>query len=202
MKRDYGAKKIAVDMDSNFSALDDESLIRRIQEGSREAFAMLVYRHSKRFYRMAYRFVSNRDDAEDIVQDAFLKLWHKPHMWDAGKQSKFTTWFHRVIINLCLDQKKKKKPLDLPEAVEFADKHPGQDALFDAAQKQAFLDDLVHRLPERQQLALNLCFYEGLTNKEAAEILGIEVKAVQSLIMRAKATLKKKVKPYLGGGSR
>jgi RNA polymerase sigma-70 factor (ECF subfamily) len=62
-----------------------------------------------------------------------------------------------------------------------------------------FLDRFIRELPERQHLALNLCFYEGLSNKEAAEIIGVEVKALQSLIMRAKTTLREKVKKYWEG---
>lgn len=188
-------------MDSDFSHLDDESLIQQILKGSHEAFATLVNRHSNRFYRIAYRLVSNKSDAEDIVQEAFLRLWDRPQLWNPDKQVKFTTWFYKVVINLCLDHNKKKKPVAIPEDVELVDKQPGQDALLDIHQKQALLDSFIQELPERQQLALNLCFYEGLTNKEAAEIIGAEVKALQSLIMRAKTTLKDQVKRYLSGGS-
>ena len=180
--------------------LDDESLISQIQEESREAFATLVNRHSKRFYRIAYRLVSSKDDAEDIVQDAFLKLWNRPNLWDPGRGTKFTTWFYRAVINLCLDHRKKKKLVNLSEGIEFTDEKPGADILFDLHQKQALLERLICELPERQQLAINLCFYEGLSNNEAAQIIGVRVKALQSLIMRAKTTLKYKVERYLGGG--
>jgi RNA polymerase sigma-70 factor (ECF subfamily) len=188
-------------MDTGFSHLDDESLIRQIQQGNHEAFAAMVNRHSNRFYRIAYRLVFNKGDAEDMVQEAFLRLWARPQLWNPGKQAKFTTWFYKVVINLCLDLNKKKKPQELPEDIELADRKPGQDALLGIHQEQALIDGFIKELPERQQLALNLCFYEGLSNKEAAEILGIKVKALQSLIMRAKTTLKEKVKRHQGGGS-
>jgi RNA polymerase sigma-70 factor (ECF subfamily) len=186
-------------MDTNLLNLDDESLICRIQEGSHEAFATVVDRHSNRFYRIAYRLVSSKDDTEDIVQEAFLKLWDRPNLWDSGKGAKFTTWFYRVVINLCLDHRKKKKLINLSEDIEFADENPGPDVLFDEHQKQALLEQLIYELPERQQLAINLCFYEGLSNNEAAQIIGVKVKALQSLVMRAKTTLKYKVKRYLDG---
>ena len=182
--------------------LDDESLICQIQKGSHEAFATLVNRHSNRFYRIAYRLVFSKDDAEDIVQEAFLKLWNRPNLWDPGKRAKFTTWFYRVVINLGLDLRKKKKLINLPEALESPDENSGADVLFDMHQKQALLEQFIHELPERQQLAVNLCFYEGLSNREAARIIGVKVKALQSLVMRAKTTLKHNVKQYLGGGSR
>ena len=189
-----------MNMDAELLHLDDESLILQIQKGSHEAFAMLVDRHTNRFYRIAYRLVPSRDDAEDIVQDAFLKLWNRPNLWDPGKRTKFTTWLYRVVINLCLDHRKKKKLVNLSEGIELADEKPGADILLDVHQKQALLERLICELPERQQLAINLCFYEGLSNNEAAQIIGVRVKALQSLIMRAKTTLKYKVERYLGGG--
>jgi RNA polymerase sigma-70 factor, ECF subfamily len=191
-----------VNMDTKLLNLDDESLICWIQEGNHDAFATLVDRHSNRFYRIAYRLVSSKDDAEDIAQEAFLKLWDRPNLWNPDKGAKFTTWFYRVVINLCFDHRKKKKLINLPEDIEFSDENPRPDVLYDVHQKQALLDRFIHELPERQQLALNLCFYEGLSNNEAAQIIGVKVKALQSLVMRAKTTLKYNVKRYLGGGSR
>ena len=199
---DHGGRQISVDMDVKLLHLEDESLLCRIQEGSHEAFAILVDRHSNRFYRIAYRLVSSRDDAEDIVQEMFLKLWGRPNLWDPGKGAKFTTWFYRIIINRCFDHHKKKKLINVPEDIEFADENPGQDVLFDMHQKQAVLERFIRELPERQQQAVNLCFYEGLSNNEAAQIIGVKVKALQSLVMRAKTTLKYKIKQYLGGGPR
>jgi len=191
-----------VNMDTKRLNLDDESLISQIQDGSHEAFATLVNRHSNRFYRIAYRLVFSKDDAEDIVQEAFLKLWDRPNLWNPGKGAKFTTWFYRIVINLCFDHRKKKKLINLPEDIEFSDENPGPDVLYDVHQKQALLDRFIKELPERQQLALNLCFYEGLSNNEAAQIIGVKVKALQSLVMRAKTALKYNVKQYLDGGSR
>ncbi len=185
-----------MNMDTNFSQRDDESLIHQIQEGNHEAFAALVNRHSKRFYSIAYRIVFNREDAEDIVQEAFLKLWNGPGLWNQSKGAKFTTWFYRIVTNLCLDHNKKKKPLTLSEDLHLTDKNPGQEVLSNEKQKQGLLERFIKELPERQQLALNLCFYEGLSNKEAAKIMDMKVKALQSLIMRAKMTLKEKVKQY------
>jgi RNA polymerase sigma-70 factor (ECF subfamily) len=135
------------------------------------------------------------------VQEAFLKIWDRPKLWNPDRGTKFTTWFYTVVIHLCFDHNRKKRPLGLPEATELADENPGQEALVDAHQKQVLLERFIRELPERQQLALNLCFYEGLSHREAAGIVGVKVKALQSLLMRAKATLKKKVNRYLLGGA-
>jgi RNA polymerase sigma-70 factor (ECF subfamily) len=181
-------------MDDRASEQDDDSLLRRIQQGDHEAFASLVQRHAKRFYSVAYRIVQHRDDAEDLVQSAFLKLWERPELWDERKQAKFTTWFYTVVTNLCLDHAKRKKPLPLPEEIEFTDGRPGQDELLHQKERRDLVDHVIHELPERQQLALNLCFYDGLSNQEAADIIGVNLKALQSLIMRAKTTLKERLK--------
>ncbi len=180
----------------DLSHLDDESLIYQIGERSHAAFATLVRRHTNRFYRMAYRLSSNKNDAEDIVQEAFLKIWDRPKLWDPRKGAKFTTWFYKVVINLCFDHNKKKRPLGLPEGMELVDENPGQEALVDAHHKEVMLERFIRELPERQQLALNLCFYEGLPHNEAAKIVGVKVKALQSLLMRAKTTLKDKANRY------
>lgn len=188
---------MAEERTTEISRASDESLLRLIRGGNHDAFAELVRRHSRRFYHIAYRLLFNKDDAEDIVQEAFLKLWRSPGSFKESEGAKFTTWFYRVVTNLCLDMNRKKKPLPLNGTVQIPDARPGQELLMDGRQKQAMLDQLIAQLPERQQLALNLCFYEGLTNKEAAEIIGVELKALQSLIMRAKTTLKEKMKDLM-----
>jgi RNA polymerase sigma-70 factor (ECF subfamily) len=193
----YYRQRITTIMDDNLSQYDDEFLIRLIQEGKHEAFTEIVNRHSKRFYSIGYRFLFNKDDAEDIVQEAFLKLWEKRLTWNQSKEAKFTTWFYKVIVNLCLDYNRKKKPVPLSEDMQLVDKQQGQEGLLHEKQIQSILDHFIQELPERQQLALNLCFYEGLSNQEAAEIIGVNLKALQSLVMRAKMTLKEKVKQYL-----
>ena len=199
---DYYSHEITIAMNHNFSEFDDDLLIRLIQEGNHEAFSEMVNRHSKRFYNIAYRLIFSKDDAEDIVQEAFLKLWEKRLLWDQGKEAKFTTWFYKVVVNLCLDHNKKKRPEPFPEDMQIVDRQQGQEVLLQERQKQALLDNFIQKLPERQQLALNLCFYEGLSNQEAAEIIGLNLKALQSLIMRAKMTLKEKLKQYLDRGAK
>jgi RNA polymerase sigma-70 factor (ECF subfamily) len=153
----------------------------------------LVDRHSKHFYSVAYRLLFSKNDAEDTVQQAFLRLWERRLFWDRHKGAKFTTWFYRVVVNLCLDHNRKKRPMLLSEGMDLVDKQDGPEIFLDEKRKQGLLDRFIRELPERQQLALTLCFYEGISNKEAAEIIGIRVKALQSLIMRAKTTLKEKL---------
>ena len=176
---------------------DDRELLALIQDGSHRAFAELVERHTERFYRLAYRYVQNKESAEDIVQDAFLRLWENTASWRPDRSSKFTTWFYRIVVNLCLDWQKKKRPLPLNEAMPLEDERETTDEMMIRIQEQKLLEKEIAALPERQRTALNLCFDEGLTNQQAAEVMGVNLKALQSLIMRAKTTLKQRMKAHL-----
>ena len=176
---------------------DDHELLAGVQEGSHPAFAELVRRHTDRFYRLAFRYLQNREAAEDVVQDAFLKLWEDPSRWRPEKNTKFTTWFYRVVVNLCLDWQKRKRPLELKEDMPIIDERETADRAMLRNEEQRILETEIAALPERQRVALNLCFGEGLSNQDAAEVMGLNLKALQSLIMRAKTTLRERMKQYL-----
>lgn len=172
--------------------LDDSVLLKHIQDGNHRAFAVLVRRHATRFYRVAYRFLADREEAEDRVQECFLKLWEQPGRWREGKAS-FTTWFYRVVVNSCLDYRKQHPPLSLMEEAIVLDEALQQEEILLQTEEQLKLEKEIGALPERQRVALNLCFYEGLSNKEAAQVMGVGLKALQSLVMRAKTTLKERL---------
>ena len=184
-------------MASGWAERDDHELLAHVQSGGHDAFGALVRRHTERFYRLAYRYVQHKETAEDIVQDAFLKLWEDPGKWRPERNSKFTTWFYRIVVNLCLDWRKKKRPVALDEERPLPDERETQDAAMIRAQEQKILEREIATLPERQRTALNLCFDGGLSNQEAADVMGLNLKALQSLIMRAKTTLKERMKAYL-----
>ena len=179
------------------SVPDDAALMAGVVAGEHTAFAQLVHRHSERFYRIAYRFSSQRSEAEDAVQEACLKLWEKPQMWQPGKEARFTTWFYRVVVNICLDRQKKKRPLPLSDEMQIEDTRAGQEAQLLQARRQHMLESQIAGLPERQRTALNLCFYEELSNQEAADVMGLHLKALQSLLVRAKLTLKERMKDWM-----
>lgn len=176
----------------------DEELLALIQDGSQQAFSVLVQRHTDRFYRLAYRYLQSKEAAEDVVQDAFVKLWEDPGRWQADRNNKFTTWFYRVVVNSCLDWQKRKRPIQLGDReLSIVDARETPDIAMLQAEKHKVLEKEIAALPERQRIALNLCFDEGLSNQEAAEVMGLKLKALQSLVMRAKTTLKERLKNYL-----
>lgn len=171
----------------------DESLMARICGGDRQAFSQLVKRHNRRFYAIAYRVLNDRQGAEDVVQDAFVKLWQMPQKFNSAKGARFTTWFYRVVINLALDkikvQKKVRYECDIDENPVSNTDGNAEETLIEKQQQEA-LEKAIRDLPERQQLALNLCFYEDVSNKDAAGIMGVSVKALEALLIRAKAGLR------------
>lgn len=184
-------------MAAGWADKEDHELLALIQDGNGQAFAVLVERHTQRFYRLAYRYLQNKEAAEDVVQDAFIKLWENPSLWQSQRSSKFTTWFYRIVVNLCLDLCKRKKPVPLEDESSLIDEREPVDEIMIRLQEQQALEKEIAALPERQRTALNLCFDEGLSNQEAADVMGLNLKALQSLIMRAKTTLKERMKAYL-----
>lgn len=174
-----------------FSDVSDERLMALIQDGNHDAFAQLVLRHTKMFFAAAYRVYPSAEECEDIVQDAFLKLWKNPHVWDETRGVKFTTWFYRVVSNQAVDALRKKKNTQSGDSLEWiTDDAESQQGKMEQSEEQKILEEAIFSLPERQKTALNLCFYEGMSNKEAAEFMGVGLKALESLLMRAKAGLR------------
>jgi len=173
----------------------DASLMKLVCSGNHDAFAEIVGRHTDRFFALAFRTLQNASDAEDVVQNAFIKLWQKPTSWN-GKKSQFTTWFYRVVINACHDHMRKQKSsfsvddecLDaLAEPVSCE-----QESLENSQQmnfQQQALNEAIKALPSSQRDALNLAIYLALPQKEVAEIMGVTVKAVESLLVRAKRAI-------------
>lgn len=170
----------------------DEELMAAIGRGDQRAFAGLVERHSRRASALAARITLNRSDAEEVVQEAFMRVWVKAPSWrpqaEAGAQ--FYTWFHRILVNLSIDRRRKPVNEDIEKAGEIADEAPSALDVVEGGETSKRVAAAVATLPERQRAALALCHFEGKTNIEAAEALGITVGAVESLLVRARRALK------------
>lgn len=169
----------------------DEGLMAHIQKGDHQAFAVLARRHTDRFYGLAWRLLGNDAEADDVVQDAFLKLWSQPALFRIDAGVKFTTWFYRVVSNMALDKLRGRKRWAGPEILEgMTDKGKPSDQAYEEKEMQRLMAQSIAALPERQKLALTLCFYEGLSVADAAQVIGVGEKAVESLLMRAKSGLR------------
>ncbi len=170
----------------------DESLMRLIRQESHQAFAILVRRHTDRFFAASFRMTGNRTEAEDLVQDAFLKIWNKPDLWKEDKGAKFTTWFYRILVNQNIDRLRRTQKISSDDSILpfVADGTAGPEEQAAMNEEQVRMERALNILPERQKTALTLCFYEGLSNAEAADAMGVKIKALESLLMRAKAGLR------------
>ena len=167
----------------------DAELLQAIAGGDRLAFDRLSRRHLDRAYGVAMRMTGSRADAQDVVQDVFLRLWQRPDAWRPG-QAQFSTWLYRVVVNRCLDLKRRPKGTDLDSVEEPQDPDANaEDSLLEAERNRA-LDSAVSQLPERQRAAIVLTYTAGLRNAEAASAMEISVKAFEALLVRAKRELR------------
>lgn len=173
----------------------DETLVAQVCNGDRLAFSGLVDRHGLRFRAIALRTCGDLTMAEEMVQEAFIKLWTRPDRFDAGK-AKFTTWFHRVVVNRCLDELRRRKPEALPDGFDEVDHRPVADAVLETEGDNAIMMAALSRLPERQRRALTLSYLDGYSNQEAAEIMELNVKALESLLVRARTKMREELKAH------
>ena len=169
----------------------DESLIARSRAGDASAIALLVERHADTAYRIAFRLVGQKAQAEDIAQDVLVRTLSYHEGWLS--KTSFHVWLRRAIYNRTVDIYRKARPWqhsDLDAAKHTADGGMAQDAALAANETQARVAAAVLALPIHQRMAVTLCFYEQMSLAEAGEVLKVSVGAVESLLHRAKAALK------------
>ena len=167
----------------------DEDLVRRVGAGDRRATAEIVRRHLPRMVGLARRMLGDASEAEDVAQEVFLRVWKHAAAWKPGA-AKFETWMHRVAINLCLDRLRRVGRNSGDVTSDTVDARASATRALDDRQRRDRVRDALQKLPERQRAALVLCYYQDRTNIEAAEILGVSVDALESLLSRARRTLK------------
>ncbi|WP_370276461.1 RNA polymerase sigma factor [Roseovarius indicus] len=166
----------------------DEALLVLYANGDPVAARVLTARLVPRVLAQAQRMVGNRAEAEDVAQEAMLRLWRIAPEWRQG-EAKVTTWLYRVTANLCTDRLRKARGVGLDEAPEPEAERPGPaEGLQEKARADA-LQDALDRLPDRQREAVVLRHIEELGNPEIAEIMEISVEAVESLVARGKRAL-------------
>jgi RNA polymerase sigma-70 factor (ECF subfamily) len=174
-------------------ALSDEALMARVQAGDERAFDELVARHMSPVTRFAYRMTHDMDDAQDVAQEALTRIWQHAARWE-GNRVRFTTWLYRIAQNLCIDAHRRGRRLtSLDESAIVADGAAGDGAESD--ERTRALAAAVLELPESQRTALALCYFEGFSNVQAAEVLDLSVEALESLLARARRALKRRLSP-------
>ncbi len=176
-----------------FDALNDvsdEALLISFGNGDREAARALTMRLTPKVLGYSARLLKDRAEAEDVAQEAMLRLWKIAPDWRQG-EAQVSTWLYRVVTNLCTDRLRKKRGKGLDEIAEPEDERPSQDAVLMQRQRVDALQAALDTLPDRQREAVVLRHIEGLGNPEIAEVLDISVEAVESLTARGKRALAK-----------
>jgi RNA polymerase sigma factor (sigma-70 family) len=169
--------------------LSDDALMSGVAARDSAAFRVLVDRHSARPYRVAWRMLNDRVEAEDVAQEALLRLWDKAENWRAGEAG-VSAWLTRVATNLCLDRLRRMKFSSDEEVPERTDETPLADQLIEEDQIRALAIAAVQALPQRQRAAIILTYYEDVSNQVAAQMLDMNIKAFESLLLRARLSLR------------
>ncbi len=168
----------------------DESLLAAYADGEPEAARALTLRLGPRAFGLAMRMLKDRAEAEDVSQEALLRLWRAAPGWREG-EAKVSTWLYRVVSNLCIDRMRRRRGghVDLDAIAEPADPAPSAESELQESARGAALQAALDRLPERQKQAVVLRHLEGLSNPEIAGIMDIGVRAVESLTARGRKAL-------------
>jgi RNA polymerase sigma-70 factor (ECF subfamily) len=174
----------------------DDDLMQAIGQGDQRSYGVMVERHLGRTLSVAQRVLGSRAEAEEVAQEALLRLWTQAPRWKPGG-AKVSTWLYRVAFNLCLDRRRRPTMAPLEAAGDLAADAPdGFDAVR-ASQMRRALDDALASLPERQRAVVALCLGDDLSQQEAAEVLGVTEGAIESLLVRARRSLREKLRPLM-----
>ncbi len=168
---------------------DDDALMARVRSRDQVAFRAIVDRHLTALHRIAYRMTGDAADAEDVAQEALLRLWRDADRWQPGMAGT-GAWLNRVTVNMCLDRLRRRRFTVDAEVQERVDEAPLAPDAMDAEAERAATVAAIAALSGRQRAAIVLTYYEELPNAAAAEAMDMNIKAFESLLLRARAALR------------
>jgi RNA polymerase sigma-70 factor (ECF subfamily) len=172
-----------------FSGAPDEALLIAFANGNGQAARYLTARLLPRVLSHATRMLGNPSEAEDVAQDAVMRLWRIAPDWRQD-EAQVSTWLYRVTANLCTDRLRKRRgAVSLDQVAEPLDDSPSVSAQMQTRARMRALSDALAQLPERQAQAVSLRHLEGLSNPDIAQIMDISVRSVESLTARGKRAL-------------
>lgn len=192
-------------MSDEGEAASDEMLCRRIATRDEGSFDLLVTRYQARAYRIAWSLLRNAEDARDVSQEAFIRVWQGASRFRGD--ARFSTWFYRILVNLCLDHKRRGRwwtrlvmrddAGDADDSLVARQPAPGPDQgeLVSEAQRSARLWEAAHRLAPQQRAAVILYAQEHLSTAEIADVLRIAEPTVRVHLHRAVAALRRELAP-------
>jgi RNA polymerase sigma factor (sigma-70 family) len=168
----------------------EAELLERLGAGDPNAYRTLSELHLKPIFNHNLRVLGNRAEAEDVTQETFLKLWQTPPRSQAT--TKLSTWLYRVAHNQCVDQLRRRRDTTSDEELATDSARPSH--VLERRQTAEAIRQALGRLPLRQHSALCLSHYDGMSNPEISEVLGVSVEAVESLLSRARRALRDELK--------
>ncbi len=184
---------------ANMASTDpDIDLLPGLRLGQEQALSKLMDRHLKTVTAIGYYMLGDVALAEDVAQSTFLKLWQVAPGWESGHAT-LLTWMRRVATNDCLDRLRKKRPIYSDDVPEQVDSSPSP---LDAIERNEMVQTVkvaLAKLPDNQRAAVTLSYYQGVSQKEGAAILEIGQKAYESLLSRARKSLKTTLSPLVEG---
>ena len=167
----------------------DDALMARVAARDADALRLLADRHADIPWRIAYRMLNDAAEAEDVAQDALLRLWQYAERWQAGGPG-VAAWLTRVSTNACLDRIRRRRFVGDDAVPERADESPLADEKIEQDDVRSAVATCIEALPDRQRAAIVLTYYEERQNRMAADILAMQIKAFESLLFRARASLR------------
>ena len=183
----------------------DGAVVVRAQSGDGDAFRMLVERHSRSVFRLAYRMTGNEQDAEDVVQETFLRAYKQLSHYES--RSSFSTWLYRIASNYSLDlirmrkRHEQKRETGTEEGRDVLDTvpatAPGQDRLVFSNQVSERVSAAMNELSDLERSAFVLRHFEGLSIEEIGGMLGTSLNATKHSIFRAVQKLRKRLEPLV-----
>ena len=178
----------------------DRELLALVAAADQVAFEQLVLRHQGKVLNLIYRFTWSRQDAEDLAQEVFFKVWR--HARTFKGQSAFSTWLYRLAVNTCLNhrQRKKTRPDYLSLTGDLESRTETAAEGLEAQQRENILKQALSALPVRQKMALILAGFEGKSYEEIAIAMEVSVPAVESLLFRARKNLAEILRPLKNKG--
>lgn len=168
----------------------DDALIRRVASGDAAAWPALVDRHLSSIVGHAWYMLGERAEAEDVAQESFVRLMAKSGTWEPGGP-KLRTWLYRVATNLCIDRQRARRTVSLDGMADAENRLVDDRSPDGDIDRRHMVRLALEALPEKQRQAMILIYYQGFSNREAAELMDASVEAVESLLSRARRTLRR-----------